>query len=53
MEKKRNRYKKPVLEELNVIAQGAVECDPNGSVATGICSPGGVPAGTCAAGGTK
>ncbi len=46
MEKKHDRYEKPVLEKLNVVGQGAGEC-PTGSGAAGGCSTGTGPSGAC------
>jgi len=51
MEKKKGLYEKPLLENLNVVAQGeANDCTP-GSGANGNCMPGGSAHGQCVTGG--
>ncbi len=54
MTKKNKRYEKPILENMDVVAEGqSGSCNTNGSVAFDNCGPGGVPTLACSTGGTK
>ena len=50
MEKKHNRYEKPVLEKIDLVGEGQGGACAAGPAASGECDAGSVPSGQCNAG---